>query len=180
MFLSQNDAPPGFSGDVNLWGNLINVIVVLAIIIVLIVVLIRFLGKKNRLFSQSRSIRTMGAVGLGPNKSLQVIEIGSSVYLVGVGEDITLLDKITDPEELAALQQAFEEEGTEFAGVTSVLSGLVSRFRKAPPREAEELKGTSFHEMFHSQLQKMPSRKRQMEELLKDQEEQSTDRLRDS
>ncbi|RCX21297.1 flagellar protein FliO/FliZ [Fontibacillus phaseoli] len=181
MTLSLEDTPDElYNGDVNLWGNLITVIFVLAIIIVLIILLIRFLGKKNRVLSQSRSIRTMGAVGLGPNKSLQVIEIGNSIYLVGVGENITLVDKISDPEEVVLLQQTFEQEGTEFAGFASALSGLVSRFRKETPGEAEELEGKSFHEVFHSQLNRMPSRKRQMEELLKDQEEQSTDRLRDS
>ncbi|MNM84657.1 Flagellar biosynthesis protein, FliO [compost metagenome] len=178
MTLSLSEQPFN-SEDVNLWGNLITVIVVLAIIIVLIVLMVRFLGKRNRFLNQDSTIRILGAVGLGPNKSLQVIEIGSSVYFVGVGEDISLLDKVSDPDEVELLHQTFEEEGTKFTGVASMLSGLVSRFRKEPPKE-EELEGTSFHEVFYSQLSKRPNRKRQMEELLKDQEDQSTDRLRDS
>lgn len=179
MLLAQTDSQlPG--GDFNLWGNLITVVLVLAAIIVLIIVLIRFLGRKNRYLSQSRSIRTLGAIGLGPNKSLQVIEIGGSIYLVGVGENISMVDKITDPEDVMLLQQAFEEEGTEFAGFASVFSGLVSRFRKQNVQQEEELDESDFHELFHAQLQKMPSRKRQMQELLEDQQQQSTDRLRDS
>ncbi|MEF2965201.1 flagellar biosynthetic protein FliO [Paenibacillus sp. M1] len=180
MILAQSEPPEYVGGDINIWGDLVTVIVVLAIIIVLIVLLIRFLGKKNRYLAQSRSIRTMGAIGLGPNKSLQVIEVGGTIYLVGVGENITLVDKISDPEEALRLQQAFEEEGTEFSGFASAVSGLISRFRKEPEEVSEELEGTSFHEVFHSQLQKMPNRKRQLEELMKDQEEHSTDRLRDS
>ncbi|WP_435921237.1 flagellar biosynthetic protein FliO [Paenibacillus sp. DYY-L-2] len=180
MTLSQTDVPDFGSGDVSIWGNLVTVIVVLAIIIFLIIFLIRFLGKKNRFFSQNNAIRTMGAVGLGPNKSLQVVEIGNSIYLVGVGEDITLIDKISDPEEVVQLQQAFENVGTEFDGVATMLSGFVSRFRKEPPPESEELQETSFHEVFHAKLQNMPNRKRQMEQLLKDGEQQSKDRLRDS
>ncbi|SDE69439.1 flagellar protein FliO/FliZ [Fontibacillus panacisegetis] len=179
MTLSQSEQPFN-SEDVNLWGNLITVIVVLAIIIVLILLMVRFLGKRSRFLSPNNSIHILGAIGLGPNKSLQVIEIGSSVYFVGVGEDISLLDKVSDPDEVDLLHQAFEEEGTKFTGVTSMISGLVSRFRKDPPNEEEELEGTSFHEVFYSQLSKRPNRKRQMEELLKDQEDQSTDRLRDS
>ncbi|MNI26113.1 Flagellar biosynthesis protein, FliO [compost metagenome] len=179
MTLSLSEQPFN-SEDVNLWGNLITVIVVLAIIIVLIVLMVRFLGKRNRFLYQDSTIRILGAVGLGPNKSLQVIEIGSSVYFVGVGEDISLLDKVTDPDEVELLHQTFEKEGTKFTGVASMLSGLVSRFRKDPPKEEEELEGTSFHEVFYSQLNKRPNRKRQIEELLKDQEDQSTDRLRDS
>lgn len=168
------------SEDVNLWGNLITVIVVLAIILVLIVLLVRFLGKKNRFLNQNHSMRILGAVGLGPNKSLQVIEIGNSIYLIGVGENISLVDKVSDPEDMVELQKAFEDEGAKFTGVSSMLSGFVSRFRKEPPNEDEELEGTSFHEVLYSQLSNRPNRKRQMEELLKDQEDQSTDRLRDS
>ncbi|GIP56537.1 flagellar biosynthetic protein FliO [Paenibacillus sp. FSL W8-0186] len=178
MNSNQPDYQP-IGSDINIWGNLLTVIFVLAIIIVLIVLLIRFLGKRNRYLSQSRSIRILGAVGLGPNKSLQVIEIGGNVYLVGVGEDISLVDKISDPEEVVLLHQAFAEEGAEFPGLASVIGSLVSRFRKPSPEE-EELDETRFHEVFQSQLRKMPTRKQQMEELLQDKEEQSTDRLRNS
>lgn len=176
---NPQESPP-FSGDINLWGNLFTVIVVLGLIIALIILLVRFLGKRNRYLSQSHAIRTLGAIGLGPNKSLQVIEIGGSIYLVGVGEDISLVDKISNPDEVASLVQAFEHEGMELAGLSSILSGLISRFRKEPPREEEELDGVAFHEVFQSQLRKMPDRKRQMEELLQDSEEQSTDRSRES
>lgn len=176
--MNSNRQPP-YNGDVNLWGNLVTVIVVLGLILVLIVVLIRFLGKRNRLLTQSQSIRTLGAIGLGPNKSLQVVEIGGNIYLIGVGEDISLVDKISDSAEVALMVQAFEEERTEFAGFASVMSGLISRFKKEQPQE-EELEGTAFHEVFQSQLKKMPNRKRQMEELLQNAEEQSTDRSRDS
>lgn len=178
MFLSQQDVPQ--YKDVNIWGNLISVIFALALIIALIILLIKFLGKRSRILTQGSSIRTLGAVGLGPNKSLQVVEIGDSIYLVGVGENVTLLDKISDADEILSVQQAFEGEGREFAGFSSLISGFVSRIRKESPVESEELVETSFHEVFHSQLQKMPNRKSQMEALLKDEEQQSTDRLRDS
>ncbi|MEC2346038.1 flagellar biosynthetic protein FliO [Paenibacillus barengoltzii] len=178
--MNNSQESPPFSGDINLWGNLFTVIVVLGLIIALIILLVRFLGKRNRYLSQSHAIRTLGAIGLGPNKSLQVIELGGSVYLVGVGEDISLVDKISNPDEVASLVQAFEHEGMELAGLSSTLSGLISRFRKEPPREEEELDGVAFHEVFQSQLRKMPDRKRQMEELLQDSEEHSTDRSRES
>ncbi|WP_346779403.1 flagellar biosynthetic protein FliO [Paenibacillus brevis] len=164
----------------NIWSNLISVIFALALIIALIVLVIKFLGKRNRILTQGGAIRTLGAVGVGQNKSLQVVEIGDRIYLVGVGENITLLDKITDVEEILAVQQAFESEGSEFAGISTLFSGLISRIRKVPASESEELDETAFHEVFHSQLQKMPNRKSQMEALLKDEEQQSTDRLRDS
>lgn len=169
---------PTNQSDYNPISSILTVIFVLAIIIALIVLLIRFLGRRNQILSKSRAIRTLGAVGLGPNKSLQVIEIGGSVYLVGVGEDITLLDKVTDPVQTDQLIDSFTEESSDLGGLSSLMSAMKSRFRKEPPSMEEELESTSFHEVFETKLRDMPNRKRQMEEIL--QEEQSTDRLRDS
>ncbi|MNJ37600.1 Flagellar biosynthesis protein, FliO [compost metagenome] len=179
--LNTGTSNPLETSGLTIWGNLITVIVVLAIIIVLIILLVRFMAKKNRISSYNRAIQTMGAVGLGPNKSLQVVQIGGSLYLVGVGENITLLDKISDPSEVAVLQQALEEESPEFPALTSVVSSLVSRFKKKEEViKEEELESTPFHEVFQTQIQKIPNRKQQIQELLRDSEIETTDRSRDS
>ncbi|HEY2494703.1 MAG TPA: flagellar biosynthetic protein FliO [Paenibacillus sp.] len=156
------------------------VIIVLAIIVTLIILLIRFLGKKNRSWFNNRSVRILGGVGLGANKTLQIIEIGTSVYLVGVGEDIRLVDKISDPEEVAYIISAFEEESTRQQNmmIPSIMS-IVDKFRKKDQSQEIELEeGTSFHEVFDSKLRRMSSRKDKMEEMM--QEDNTTDRLRDS
>ncbi|WP_136604714.1 flagellar biosynthetic protein FliO [Paenibacillus dokdonensis] len=159
---------------------LVYVTVVLAVIVALIILLIRFLGKKNKTWFTSRAVRTLGAVGLGPNKSLQVIEIGSSLYLVGVGEDIRLVDKITDQDEVRIIMEAFEQEANAQSGAFSpLLEKLASKLRKqGPVSEDIELEDTSsFHEVFDEKLRKMSNRKEKMEELLR--EDNTTDRLRD-
>ena len=60
-------------GSSNTLLNLFKVIFVLAVIIVLIVLLIRFLGRRNQTFMSGRSIRTLGAVGLGPNSRCRLL-----------------------------------------------------------------------------------------------------------
>lgn len=80
----------------NYYLQLVWVIVVLAVILALIVYLIRFLNKRNQQMFRHGTIRTLGGVGLGQNKSLQIMEIGGCVYLLGVGEDIQLIDKVSD------------------------------------------------------------------------------------
>ncbi|MBP2001107.1 flagellar protein FliO/FliZ [Paenibacillus shirakamiensis] len=170
MYL-EVDTPFSTTGFIS---NVVNVIIVLIVIVVLIVFLIRFLGRRNRLFTRTQSIRTLGAVGLGPNKSLQVIEVGSSVYVIGVGENISLVDKIAEPEEVALLLTSFEEGTSDFASLSSTLSGWATRLRKPKATQDEELEGTPFQEVFESKLRKLPTRKQQMEDLLQD--EQSKDR----
>ena len=54
--------------------------------------------QRNRGWGTNRALRSLGGIPLGQNKSLQVVELSGRVYVVGVGDSITLLDKIDDPE----------------------------------------------------------------------------------
>ncbi|MBY9081896.1 flagellar biosynthetic protein FliO [Paenibacillus sp. HN-1] len=148
--------------------NLINVILVLIVILVIIVLLIRFLGRRNQSWMSNRSIRTLGAVGLGPSKSLQVIEIGESLYIIGVGENVTMLDKITDPEEAAVIMAAFEEQSTSAGSlIKTVGDKLKGKFQgKVSSEEINLNDNTSFYEMLQSKLRSAPDRKKELEELL--------------
>lgn len=157
-------------GSNNTLLNLLNVILVLAVIIVLIVLLIRFLGRRNQTFMSGRSIRTLGAVGLGPNKSIQVIELGSSLYLVGIGENISILDKVTDPDEVALIIAAFEDESSN---QNNFLTPLISKFKdklrgNVSSQEIELSESSSFYETLQSKLRSAPERKEKIEELLQD------------
>lgn len=157
-------------GSSNTLLNLLNVIIVLAVIIVLIVLLIRFLGRRNRTFMSGRSIRTLGAVGLGPNKSMQVIELGSSLYLIGIGENISILDKITDPDEVALIISAFEDESSnQINFLTPLIAKVKVKLRgEVPSQEIELSESSSFYETLQAKLRSAPDRKEKMEELLRD------------
>ena len=45
-------------------------------------------------------MKNMGGISLGQHKSIQLVVIGETYYLIGVGDDISLLKEITDPEEI--------------------------------------------------------------------------------
>ncbi|MFD1990909.1 FliO/MopB family protein [Paenibacillus nicotianae] len=176
--MSGETATMGGTGDYFL--SIVWVIIVLAVIIALIIVLLKFLGRKSQTWLSRRAIRTIGGVAMGPNKSLQVIEIGSSIYLIGVGDDITLVDKISDPEEAMLIINSFQTEAVEQKNILSPLISKISeRFRPKSDVHEEELGETeAFQEVFESKLRQIPNRKQKMEELMK--EENSTDRSRDS
>ncbi|WP_025691003.1 flagellar biosynthetic protein FliO [Paenibacillus zanthoxyli] len=160
-----NTEPLGTSNNLL---NLLNVIFVLAVIIVIIILLIRFLGRRNQAWMKGRSMRTLGAVGLGPNKSMQVIEIGRSLYLIGVGENVTILDKITDPEEVALIISGFEEQsvpGGKF--FIPLINRVRDRLRGEVPSQEIDLNETSsFYEMLQTKLRSASDREKKMEERL--------------
>jgi flagellar protein FliO/FliZ len=150
--------------------NLLKVVFVLAVIVILIVLLIRFLGRRNQTMMSGRSIRTLGAMGLGPNKSIQIIELGGSLYLIGVGENISMMDKITDPAEVALIISAFEDQtsGTDNF-ITPLIAKIKSKLRgEVPSQEIELTETSSFYETLQSKLALAPERKEKLEELLRD------------
>lgn len=172
MMLASEDLRPDTGGY---FLQLFYVFVVLIIIVAAIILLVRFLGRRNQSWMQGRSIRTLGALGLGPNKSIQLIEVGNSLYLVGVGEDITLVDKITDPAEIELLKASIGRELDMASGALPPFIGkLAARFRKDHPPEDIELENqSSFHEVFESKLRSVQSRKEKVEEMLREDQKDS-------
>lgn len=117
--------------ETSYYGQLLWVIVVLIAIIAAIVLLVRWLGRKNQHFFQKKAMRVVGGVGLGPSKSIQIVEIGSKLYILGVGEDINVIDTLADPEEISLLMKQFELEGREtttlFSTIETLRPGLIEK-----------------------------------------------------
>lgn len=162
-----------FSGTDNLAGSLVWVIVALAIVIVLIILVIKWLAQRNQSWGANRSLRSLGGIALGQNNSLQVIEIAGRIYIVGVGENITLLDKIDDPEQIRSVMDALERQPNN-AWSQNAISQLLNKLRNreeqsvSEPSNEQWTSSSSFENMLQSKLSKQADRKQQMEALLHD------------
>ncbi|WP_143521264.1 flagellar biosynthetic protein FliO, partial [Pseudomonas sp. 2995-1] len=75
----------------------------LAFVIFLIYALLKFINNKSRSFRSHSTIEAVGGVGLGSNRSVQMVRVGGKVYLLGVGESVNLLKEISNPEEIDKL-----------------------------------------------------------------------------
>lgn len=76
--------------------SIVKTIVLLGFILFLIYFLLKLLNKKNRLFQQSKTLENLGGISLGQNKSIQVIRVGEKMYLIGVGDNVELLQEVSD------------------------------------------------------------------------------------
>jgi Flagellar biogenesis protein len=94
----QPAAIPG-SGTGSMIGYLVQVVFSLGFIAVLIFFLLRFLGRRQVGQSQG-PIKIISAAALGNGKTLQVVMIGESLYIVGVGDNVQLLRRIEPGEEV--------------------------------------------------------------------------------
>ncbi|MCH6266817.1 flagellar biosynthetic protein FliO [Neobacillus citreus] len=80
------------------------------LVIGLLFLFIRFLSKRGRLMQSSGPVLPLGGHSLGNNRSLQVVLIGQTIYILGVGETITLIRSINQGEEYQHLLEGFETQ----------------------------------------------------------------------
>ncbi|QHW30056.1 flagellar protein [Paenibacillus rhizovicinus] len=162
-------------------GYLIWVIAALLIVIGLIILLIKWLASRNRGWGTNKALRSLGGIPLGQNKSLQVVELSGRVYVVGVGEDITLLDKIDDPDTAAAILDAIEQQNSRNWSSPSMAEFLArlrnKRSSQEPTEEPWQPSNVSFKELLNNGMKRQADRKQKVEELLK--EQNHNDRLLD-
>jgi len=174
------NAPPDIPDGMDALGYAVWVIVALIIVITLIVFTLRFLSSRTRTWGQNRSLRSLGGIALGQNKSLQVIEVGGKVYLVGVGENVTLIDRIDDAEEAGRLIAILENPVPQPLGVPLV--GEWWRRLKGGRSRSESEAGagwnvSEFEAMLRSNLERQAGRKQHFESLMND--SKAKDRLMD-
>jgi flagellar protein FliO/FliZ len=154
---------------------IVKVLFFLLIIIGLFFVIIRALAKRNETAIFGRSIRSLGGIPLGQNKSVQILSIGRALYIVGVGDNIQLLEKIEDEEQVASLTELLSSGGGAAKDIFPLgkwLSGLRNRQTDV---EEEELSSSSFGQLFQEKLQQISINKKKAQEQLH--EQQTDDRL---
>jgi flagellar protein FliO/FliZ len=153
---------------------IVKVCFVLVFVILLFYLIIRVLAKRNQMIGSRQSIRSLGGVPLGQNKSIQIVEIGHCLYLVGVGENIQLLEKIDDPDEVAFLTELLTNKSSnmQFASI----SDWFQKARSKKNHEIEEDVTSSYQQVFYDRMQNSINRKKRFEDIL---QEKQTERLND-
>lgn len=151
--------------------NLVYVILVLILIIGMILILVKFIAKKNKSWMANRAVRLLGGVNLGQNKAVQMIETGHCIYLIGVGQDVQLIDKIDNPEEVAFILNTINSNNQSF-NFTETLQSLqmpkwINRVIKPGKREDADA-NLSFQDVFQSKIKQLTNRKKRVEEIIAD------------
>ncbi|MWC26556.1 flagellar biosynthetic protein FliO [Paenibacillus sp. MMS18-CY102] len=178
--LETTDTSP-IKYDGSMTGNLVSVLIALAVIVGLIVLVIRLLSRRNRGWGANRALRTLGGVALGQHKSLQVVELAGKVYIVGIGEDVRLLDKIDDPEEASRIIAVMEQQNN-VTWNSAAITDFMNKFRKRNGSQdshsaTDGNEGPDFERLLRKKLDEQSQRKQQVETLLRSPNQ--SDRLMD-
>jgi flagellar protein FliO/FliZ len=175
------EQPPGSGlGTTSPW-DLIWVLFVLGIIVALIVFILRFFAKRNRGWGVNRSLRSLGGFPLGTNKSMQIVEWNSRIYVLGIGDDVTLLESITEPEIVASL---LAEHDTVTANTGVTLPEWLRRWSRRNNENVgddlskEAINGKSFEQTLENRLRQLSERRQRVEQMLEEnRSEDRTDKL---
>ena len=149
-------------------GDYIRVVIAFVFVIGLLFGLLKFINRKNKLYDKTRLMKNMGGISLGQHKSIQLVVIGETYYIIGVGDDIRLLKEITDPEEIKTLVEFYEGESTETATATGMLNRLLLKMtgKQAADQAGQAEEQTEFSQLFQSRLDEIKEeRKRQVNRL---------------
>ncbi|MCC3376226.1 flagellar biosynthetic protein FliO [Cohnella sp. REN36] len=151
--------------------DLLWVLFVLALMVVAIVFLLRFVGKRNRGWWMNRSLRSLGGLPLGTNKSMQIVEWNGRIYVLGVGDDVTLIECISDPEQVAALLAAQDVANAEAKpGLPPWLRQWADRRRSgtAPEEPTASPQAPSFEQTLENRLRQLSERRQKVGQMLSD------------
>ncbi|WP_170875278.1 flagellar biosynthetic protein FliO [Virgibacillus pantothenticus] len=149
-----------------LWVSFVKVITVLFLILGLIYLVLLFLKRKNALFSQVKTLENLGGISVGQNKSLQIIRLGNKYYLIGVGDNVELLQEINDPSLIEDLQSA----GGETPAVPKFIQKLTPG-SKSNDQDTE--KKADFKQQFMNELDKLKQNRSQLIQQYKQKEDRN-------
>ncbi|MFJ7667759.1 flagellar biosynthetic protein FliO [Lysinibacillus sp. NPDC097195] len=148
---AKEDTVVSAAGDVSAW-EYIKMVLALIFVVALFYGLMKFLNKRNLTFQRNQMVQNLGGLSLGAQKSVQLLQIGKSLYLVGVGEDVQLLREITDPQEVEALLALYNEK-QEFAATSPYIAEIFSKFnRKNKQNPSKVQQQDSFGELFEKKI----------------------------
>ncbi|MFD2670091.1 flagellar biosynthetic protein FliO [Marinicrinis sediminis] len=179
-FAAENDKlDNSFNGWEPNFSSFIYVMVVLMVIIGLIIVLLRFIAQKNKTWFSQSGIRSISALTIAQNRSVHVVQIGPKIYVLGVGEDITVVDRIEGEEQVTELLNALDhqEQNQSLRGKLK-LDRLWSKFPKKQSDKGldHEVEPVSFQKVMLDRLHEMSNQKNHLHDPYEDDERNGKDK----
>ncbi|MGE6205215.1 flagellar biosynthetic protein FliO [Guptibacillus hwajinpoensis] len=121
----QDEQPPEVEGaNTNIFFLLIKLVFYTIVVVGLIYLLIRFLSKRQQKLQNHSVFTPIGGTPLGNNKSVQMVKVGDSLYMIGVGDNVNLLKEIEDKEEVERILEQADEQKLGFSFINQKQAGI--------------------------------------------------------
>lgn len=148
----------------------IKIFLALLFVLGLLLFVLRFLNKRNMNYQQNSMIQNLGGQSVGAQKSVQLLQIGNKLYIVGVGENVQLLQVITDPEEIEGILALYNEK----LGNTTASPYIAELFNKFRAKGTAEKQPADFSELLDKRLSQIKQQRSDELESWKEKENDKT------
>ncbi|UCZ51715.1 flagellar biosynthetic protein FliO [Bacillus shivajii] len=150
--------------DQNLFLLSLQMFLALGVVIFLIYGLLKFVNSRSKSFRSHSTIESIGGVGLGANRSIQLVRIGDKLFVVGVGETVQLLKEIEDEEEIEKIiEEHRPTEGIE-QPVKKITNWVQDRYKGSSGNETHQ----SFHSLLDSKMKEVKDSQEKVHSSLKE------------
>ncbi len=127
----------------------LKILLALVFVVGLLVFILKFINRKNMAYQQNSLIKNLGGLSLGAQKSVQLLQIGNRIYLVGVGENIQLIKEIQDEQEMNQILEIYLDKQQDM----STSPFIIDLFRKkSQKKDSKNKEAVSFNNLFNSKL----------------------------
>lgn len=88
------------------WG-LLKIFIGLGVVVVLAFLFTRLAAQRLPVPQGARGVRVLGHLYLGGRRGVSLVKVGSRILVLGVTDHgVSLLERVTDPDEVAAIEEA--------------------------------------------------------------------------
>lgn len=132
----------------SLFFQIVRLVFALLLVVGLIYVFLYFLKRRNKIGNRIKSLENVGGISVGQNKTVQLIRLGNKLYLIGVAENITLLEELDDPTLMEEIMRAKKEQESEL-DASNILSSILKKNQK------EKVEEDQFNRLFNQELNRL-------------------------
>lgn len=154
---------------ITIW-DFIRMILATAFVVALLYFLLKFINKRSRNFKTTQLVENLGGTALGANRSVQIVKIGSEIFIVGVGENVQLLKEIDDPSEREQIIQEYNNKMEQLIQPSDIVSKIMEKVKKRQPLKQD---GREFSTVFRQQLKELSKGR---EKLFEEMEKKGSDK----
>ncbi|BCJ85273.1 flagellar biosynthetic protein FliO [Effusibacillus dendaii] len=156
----QVSSTVGNGNDWSLLFGILQMIVVLGLVVGVVYLFIKFLAMKTNAGQANSLMRSIAVHPLATNRSIHLVHFEDRVYVIGVGEDVTLLDTILDEESVARLKQHAP------AATRSELPSWLTKWLPVQLKQdvEEPVESVPFHDALQEKLRQLKEQRRKITE----------------
>ncbi|MDN3427905.1 flagellar biosynthetic protein FliO [Microbacterium sp. APC 3898] len=141
----------------SLAGIIVQLVLYTLLIVAMIYGLIKFLAARQKNFQPNQAVKLMGGTPLGNNKSLQLVKVGGQMYLIGVGNEVTLIKEFSDAAEISGIEKDFEQQSPPLSkNLFDFTKKKIGSFSKSPQK-------SGFDQLFKQSLNKQKAQQQELE-----------------